>query len=102
MTRDLPAQFEEFSEARRNGFLKVKAIKENGGMVAGTFCTFTPDARIAPTPRSIQGELSCGMSLLVKQEDIDAVRSYLERSDAEYHSIVEMPCQIRPNRNRFC
>ena len=60
------------------------------------------NARIAPTPRSIQGELSCGMSLLVKQEDIDAVRSYLERSDAEYHSIVEMPCQIRPNRNRFC
>ncbi len=59
-------------------------------------------ARIAPTPRSIQGELSCGMSLLVKQEDIDAVRAYLERSDAEYHSIVEMPCQIRPNRNRFC
>lgn len=59
-------------------------------------------ARIAPTPRSIQGELSCGMSLLVKQEHIDAVRSYLERSDAEYHSIVEMPCQIRPNRNRFC
>ena len=42
MTRDLPAQFEEFSEARRNGFLKVKAIKESGGMVAGTFCTFTP------------------------------------------------------------
>lgn len=60
------------------------------------------NARIAPTPRSIQGELSCGMSLLVKQEDIDAVRSYLEGSDAEYHSIVEMPCQIRPNRNRFC
>ena len=60
------------------------------------------NARIAPTPRSIQGELSCGMSLLVKQEDIDAVRSYLERSGAEYHSIVEMPCQIRPNRNRFC
>ena len=60
------------------------------------------NARIAPTPRSIQGELSCGMSLLVKQEDIDAVRAYLEQSDAEYHSIVEMPCQIRPNRNRFC
>ena len=59
-------------------------------------------ARIAPTPRSIQGELSCGMSLLVKQEHIDAVRSFLERSGAEYHSIVEMPCQIRPNRNRFC
>ncbi|MBQ3405118.1 MAG: DUF3343 domain-containing protein [Oscillospiraceae bacterium] len=59
-------------------------------------------ARIAPTPRSIQGELSCGMSLLVKQEEIEAVRSFLERSGAEYHSIVEMPCQIQPKRDRFC
>lgn len=59
-------------------------------------------ARIAPTPRSIQGELSCGMSLLVKQEHIAAIRSYLEESGAVYHSIVEMPCQIKPRRDRFC
>ncbi|HHT62752.1 MAG: double-cubane-cluster-containing anaerobic reductase [Bacillota bacterium] len=38
----LPQKFEEFSEARKNGFLKVKEIKENGGIVAGYFCTFTP------------------------------------------------------------
>lgn len=38
----LPEQFEQFSEARRNGFIKVKEIKENGGLVAGIFCTFTP------------------------------------------------------------
>lgn len=42
MTRELPAQFEAFGAARQNGFLKVKAIKEAGGLVAGTFCTFTP------------------------------------------------------------
>ncbi|MEL7566767.1 MAG: double-cubane-cluster-containing anaerobic reductase [Dehalobacterium sp.] len=39
---DLPRRFEEFTEARKNGFLKVKEIKENGGKVAGVFCTFTP------------------------------------------------------------
>ena len=60
------------------------------------------NARIAPTPRSIQGELSCGMSLLVKEEHIEAIRAYLAESGAEYHSIVEMPCQIRPKRDRFC
>lgn len=59
-------------------------------------------ARIAPTPRSIQGELSCGMSLLLKAEDIDAARACMEQNQAEYHSIVEMPCQINPGRNRFC
>ena len=59
-------------------------------------------ARIAPTPRSIQGELSCGMSLLVREENIDAVRECLERHKPKYHSIVEMECQINPNRNVFC
>lgn len=39
----LPLIFEEFSEARKAGFLKAKAIKDNGGKIAGTFCTFTPD-----------------------------------------------------------
>ena len=59
-------------------------------------------ARIAPTPRSIQGELSCGMSLLVKQEYIAEVRTFLEKSGAEYHSIVELPNQLQPRRNKFC
>ncbi len=59
-------------------------------------------ARIAPTPRSIQGELSCGMSLLVKAEYIEAVRQSIVRNQAEYYDIVEMPCQIQPRRNKFC
>ena len=58
--------------------------------------------RISPTPRSIQGELSCGMSLLIQAEHIDAVRACIARNHAEYHDIVEMPCQIQPRRNRFC
>ena len=39
---NLPQQFNEFSEARQEGFLKVKDIKEAGGKVAGIFCTYTP------------------------------------------------------------
>ena len=42
MVRELPKQFEDFGEARQKGFLKVKNIKDNGGKVAGVFCTFTP------------------------------------------------------------
>lgn len=38
----LPEHFNEFSEARRNGFIKVKEFKEKGKHVVGTFCTFTP------------------------------------------------------------
>ena len=42
MAYSLPEKFEEFAEARRNGFLKVKGIKEEGRPVVGIFCTFTP------------------------------------------------------------
>ena len=42
MEQQLPAKFQEFGEARKVGFLRVKQLKEQGGRVAGTFCTFTP------------------------------------------------------------
>ena len=38
----LPQHFEDFAEARRNGFLQVKALKESGANIVGTFCQYTP------------------------------------------------------------
>ena len=59
-------------------------------------------ARIAPTPRSIQGELSCGMSLLVMEEDIAGVMECIEKRKPRYYRIAEMECMIDPCRNVFC
>lgn len=39
---NLPKNFESFTEARKNGFLKIKNLKENGEKVVGIFCTYTP------------------------------------------------------------
>lgn len=38
----LPEVFETFSEARQAGFLAMKALKDKGLGVVGTFCTYTP------------------------------------------------------------
>lgn len=38
----LPIEFESFTEARKQGFLKIKELKEQGTKVAGIFCTYTP------------------------------------------------------------
>lgn len=38
----LPEIFESFSEARKSGFLSMKALKDKGVGVVGTFCTYTP------------------------------------------------------------
>lgn len=40
---DLPAIFEDFGEARRQGFLTVKELKEQGQAIVGVFCTFMPE-----------------------------------------------------------
>ncbi len=42
MTVSLPERFEEFANARRNGFLKVMELKESGQTICGTFCQYTP------------------------------------------------------------
>ncbi|ELQ8251284.1 2-hydroxyacyl-CoA dehydratase subunit D [Escherichia coli] len=39
---DLPAIFDQFSEARQKGFLTVMDLKERGIPLIGTYCTFMP------------------------------------------------------------
>lgn len=38
--------------------------------------------RIAPAPRAIQGELSCGMSLLIQPEALETVKDCIRRHNA--------------------
>lgn len=38
----LPEIFESFNDARKNGFLTVKNLKDQGKNIVGTFCTYTP------------------------------------------------------------
>lgn len=39
---ELPKIFDSFAEARQNGFLAMKKIKDSGKGVVGQFCTYTP------------------------------------------------------------
>ena len=58
--------------------------------------------RIAPAPRAIQGDLSCGMSLLIEPEHIDRARHSIEEHHAAYHRIASLEGQIRPHRDQYC
>lgn len=71
---NLPAAFEEYGEARQAGFLKVKEAKENGGLVAGAFCAFTP-LEILDAAGLLTVSL-CGMS----NETIPAAETELPRN----------------------
>ncbi len=71
---DMPETFAEYSDARKEGFLKVKNIKQSGGKVAGCFCSFTP-LEILDAAGMITVSL-CGMS----QETIPAAETELPRN----------------------
>ena len=53
-------------------------------------------------PRAIQGELSCGMSLLIEPAHIEQVRLSIEKHQAEYHTIVPLEGQVKPKRDKYC
>ncbi len=58
--------------------------------------------RIAPAPRAIQGDLTCGMSLMIEPEDLPEVERVLEERKPTYHAIRPLAGQINPRRNRYC
>ena len=58
--------------------------------------------RIAPAPRAIQGDLSCGMSLLIEPEQIETARRCIEENHAEYHRIASLEGQIQSHRDQYC
>ena len=58
--------------------------------------------RIAPAPRAIQGKLSCGMSLLIEPEELEAARACIAENHAEYYDIVPLEGQIKARRDQYC
>ena len=58
--RTLPRSFEDFNEARKQGFLAAKEYKEQGGKLAGCLCSYTPLEVIDAAGMAAIG--LCGMS----------------------------------------
>lgn len=42
LVKDLPEVFEEFAEQRKNSFLAVKKLKDQGVPIVGAYCTYFP------------------------------------------------------------
>ena len=75
---------------------------EQGLALRDLLLKFDVKNRIAPAPRAIQGELSCGMSLLIEDEDIASALDCIVKNRGEYHSIVPLAGQMRSHRDKYC
>ncbi len=58
--------------------------------------------RLAPAPRAIQEDLSCGVSLLIEPEFMDDARRCIEEHHAAYHRIASLKGQLHSHRDRYC
>lgn len=56
--------------------------------------------RISPTPRMARSE--CGTALLFDCEDKARIKQIVESEHFRVQSIVELPAQINPQRDRYC
>ena len=57
-------------------------------------------AVIAPTPRV--ASKCCGISLLVKEEDLETVKLCIQEHGIEILDIAAIEKDINPNRDRYC
>lgn len=57
-------------------------------------------AVISPTPRSLSR--CCGISLLVKEEDIDEIRAIVKEFDLDILDIASLENSYDKFRDRFC
>lgn len=57
---ELPSKFDEFVDARKQGFLAAKEYKEKGGKLAGCLCSYTPMELLDAAGIAAVG--LCGMS----------------------------------------
>ena len=72
-----------------NGMRLYKKLKEEG-----------VGAVIAPTTRS--ASKCCGISLLVREEDLDRVRRCVEEDRIEILDIAAVERDVDPGRDRYC
>lgn len=87
----LPKRFEEFTDARKNGFLKVKELKEKGKKVAGVFCTFTPQ-EILDAADFVSVSL-CGMSAeTIPDAEVDLPKNLCPLIKSSYGFYVSDKC----------
>lgn len=74
MSFDLPKAFQEFDEAKKENFIRMKDLKESGKNVVGMYCTYSPTELIKAAGAVPVG--LCAMS----DESIESAEKHLPRN----------------------
>lgn len=87
----LPERFEEFADGRKQGFLKMKGLKETGQKVAGVFCTYTP-AEIIYAAGLVPVSLCGGSPDSIPHAEVDLPKNLCPLIKSSYGFAVSDTC----------
>ena len=73
---------------------------DNGMRLYRELKTLGVRAIIAPTPRV--ASKCCGISLLVKEKDLDVIKECIREHEIYILSIAEIERDINPKRDKYC
>lgn len=97
-----PASAEDAASAARSQaawYVLVRSHTEGLGLYRQLRGAGFP-VRIAPVPHGLQA--CCGMSVLVGEAEVDAVRAFMDRENCPYEDVVRVERAIDAGRDRFC
>ena len=60
------------------------------------------DFKISPTPRLLQEEAGCGISILASSFSIEQIKKVIKDNNIEVFKIAQLDNQINPKRDKFC
>ena len=87
----LPKAFEEFTGARREGFIKMKNLKESGAKVVGAYCTYTP-LEIIYAAGLVPVSLCSSSNDAIRHAEIDLPKNLCPLIKASYGVAVSDTC----------
>lgn len=91
MPTSLPEHFEDFADARRNSFLAVKEMKEQGREICGAFCQYTPAEIIMAA--GLDQVVLCGRSYEpIKTAETQLPANLCPLIKASYGHVLEDSC----------
>ncbi len=87
----LPKGFSEFTQARQEGFIKMKQLKESGARVVGVYCTYTP-LEIIYAANLIPVSLCSSSNDAISYAEVDLPKNLCPLVKASYGVAVSDTC----------
>lgn len=88
---DLPEMFDKFNESRKEGFIKIKKLKEDGKNIVGVYCAYTPKELISASGAIPIG--LCGTSEeVIKDAERDLPRNLCPLIKSSYGFAITDKC----------